>query len=467
MNIDQIIAELERRKDEAKMDFFKPYAKQRDFIRAQADHRQTLMLAANRVGKTHTAAHILAFHLTGLYPGWWDGKRFKAAQDWWVVGKSSETTRQILQAALLGPVGNFGTGAVPKHRLDFESLTDAKKAATGISSFRVLHETGKWSTVELKSAEQGRQAFEGTARSIWLDEDCPEDIYTECLLRTMTGDNILMMTFTPLKGPTPVVMSFIGDDIYAEGTTGLGKHVTRMTWEDAHVKNGGHLTQEAIDEMTASTPAFQREARSKGIPALGSGTIFPISEDDFAIDPFEIPKHWKKAYGFDVGRNTAAIWIAEDPDSKQLYTYAEYFSSADLPSTHSGNIQLRGKWIKGAIDGAARGRSATDGENLFKMYEDLGLNIVNADKAVEAGLYDMLELLMNGRLKVFKTCAGLLQEMRMYRRDEKGNIVKKDDHRMDAWRYAIHTRDKVLQTELDTKPKKAVPYYSGRSTFAG
>lgn len=451
ISLDALMAELDRRQTERVIDNFFPddvrhlYKKHLDFFKAGADHRQRLVMAANRVGKTVMAGVELTYHLTGDYPEWWEGKRFTTCNHWWVVGKSSETTQQILQNTLLGQVGDFGTGLVPKDRLDFDSLTEAKKSSTPVRSFRVRHNNGTYSTVEFKSAEQGRQAFEGTAKSIWIDEECPYDVYTECLLRTMTGDNILMMTFTPLKGLSEVVMSFLEEnDIMSEGETGVSKYVVRASWDDAP-----HLDEKAKKELEASIPPFQRDARMRGIPQLGAGAIFPVSESEYVIAPFEIPKHWPRAYGFDVGRNTAAVWIALDRDAGVIYTYTDHFQVEGAPSSHAQAIHARGKWLRGAIDTAARGRSATDGENLFQMYRDLDLNIQNADKAVEAGLYEMLELLTSGRLKVFSTCTGLLEEVRLYRRDEKGNIVKKNDHRMDAWRYAIFTRDKILKTEAE------------------
>ena len=446
-----LLAEIERRERGRKISTFFPdetreqYKKHLEFFREGASHKQRLVLAANRIGKTVMAAYELTCHLTGEYPDWWEGKRFSTCNHWWVVGKSSETVRQILQLELLGPVGSFGTGFVPMDRLDFESLADAKKSSTGVSSFRVKHVNGTYSTVEFKSAEQGRQAFEGTAKSIWIDEECPYDIYTECLLRTMTGDNILMMTFTPLKGLSEVVLSFLeSGDIMSAGETGVSKYVVRATWDDAP-----HLSEEAKRVMLESIPPFQRDARTKGVPQLGSGAIFPVAESEIVVQPFEIPKHWPRAYGFDVGRNTAAVWITLDRESQVLYAYADWFQAEGQPSSHSTSIQSRGKWIRGAIDTAARGRSQTDGENLFQIYTELGLRIQNADKAVESGLLEMLELFTQGRLKIFSTCTGLLEEMRLYRRDEKGNIVKKNDHRMDAFRYAVFTRDRILWTEAE------------------
>lgn len=447
---------IERKQKGRKIDTFftdetrGQYKKHLEFFKAGAENRQRLLLAANRIGKTVAAGYELVLHLTGEYPEWWEGKRFTTCNHWWVVGKSSETVRQILQNELLGQVGSFGTGLVPMDRLDFESLADAKKSSTPVTSFRVRHKNGTFSTVEFKSAEQGRQAFEGTAKSLWIDEECPFDIYTECLLRTMTGDNILMMTFTPLKGLSEVVLSFLdGGDIMSAGQTGLSKYVVRATWDDAP-----HLSEKIKQELLDSIPPFQRDARTKGVPQLGSGAIFPVPETEIVVQPFEIPKHWPRAYGFDVGRNTAAVWITMDRESQVIYVYADWFQSEGQPSSHSTSIQARGKWIRGAIDTAARGRSQTDGENLFQIYTNLGLRIQNADKAVESGLLEMLELFTQGRLKIFSTCTGLLEEFRLYRRDEKGQIVKKNDHRMDAFRYAVFTRDRILQTEAEYEAKQ-------------
>ncbi|MCW5977738.1 MAG: hypothetical protein KIT09_06655 [Bryobacteraceae bacterium] len=66
-------------------------------------------------------------------------------------------------------------------------------------------------------------------------------------------------------------------------------------------------------------------------------------------------------------------------------------------------IQARGKWIRGAIDPACRGRSQVDGRQLWQMYTDQGLKLQTADNAVEAGIYRVWERLSAGRLKVLKS----------------------------------------------------------------
>ncbi len=74
----------------------------------------------------------------------------------------------------------------------------------------VRHRGGGWSTLGMKSYQQGRGSFEGTEQHvIWLDEEPPMDVYGECLIRTMTTHGIIMLTFTPLEGMSQVVLHFM------------------------------------------------------------------------------------------------------------------------------------------------------------------------------------------------------------------------------------------------------------------
>jgi len=52
-------------------------------------------MAANRVGKTMSGAAELAYHLTGLYPDWWQGRKFAEPIRAWCGGESNETTRDV------------------------------------------------------------------------------------------------------------------------------------------------------------------------------------------------------------------------------------------------------------------------------------------------------------------------------------------------------------------------------------
>lgn len=213
----------------------------------------------------------------------------------------------------------------------------------------------------------------------------------------------------------------------------MTRAVFTATWDDVP-----HLTALQKSELLASIPPYQRDARSKGIPQLGSGAIYPVSEEDLIEDPFEIPPYWRRGYALDVGWNrTAAIWGAHDLDADCLHLYAEYYVGQAEPAVHAAAIKAKGGWMQGVVDPASRGRSQVDGERLFDVYRDLGLLLTPADNAVEAGLFEVWQMMSTGRLKVARTLQNWLSEFRLYRRDERGKIVKERDHLMDASRYLV------------------------------
>jgi phage terminase large subunit-like protein len=420
------------------------YPKHLKFFDAGNKYKLRLLMAGNRVGKTLASGFEIACHVTGNYPDWWAGKKFEHANNWWVCGVDSKVILSTLQPLFLGPVGNFGTGLIPYDNLDFDTLKDAKKADTPISMFRIKHKSGGMSSIEFKSYESGRESFQSYAGNIWLDEEPPLPIYSECLMRTM-GDYIMMITFTPLKGPTDTILNFLDGKQYFEGEIGDGKHVTMATWDDVP-----HISEEDKKVLLAATPPWLREARSKGIPQMGSGAIYQVPLSDIQVKRFEIPKHWKRYAGMDVGNKTACIWFAIDPSTNTHYGYHEYYREGELPSVHVQSIAGPGKWIPIAIDHAAHGRSQIDGKNLFDMYEELGLKLHNADKSVETGLYTCWELLSTGKVKIFDDLKRFAEEYQMYRKDEKGRVVKDKDHIMDSFRYAMMTGRDLAKNEMES-----------------
>lgn len=437
----QLLQERERRASTRKVLSYYPdegplrrelYPKHQSFFAAGLSHRQRLMLAANRVGKTESVGlYELTLHLTGQYPAWWTGRRFTRPIKAWAAGDTHKTVREILQAKLLGPVGAWGTGVLPGDSI--ERMSRGAGVADSIDSVYVKHAAGGTSVVTFKSYDQRRESFQGTEQDvILLDEEPPMDIYTECLLRTMTNDGMLMLTFTPLMGMSEVVLAFLPGGKLEDQASG-SKFVVMATWDDVP-----HLNDAVKKELWESIPPFQRDARSKGVPQLGAGAIYPVPESDIVVADFELPEHWPRVYGMDVGWNrTAAIWAAIDHETSTTYLYSEHYRGQAEPVVHAEAIKGRGEWVPGTIDPASRGRGQRDGEQLLQQYVDLGLRLDMAVNAREAGLYAVWQRLSAGKLKVFKSLGNWLSEFRLYRRDEKGQVVKENDHLMDATRYLV------------------------------
>lgn len=459
-----LIQEKEKRKLYNKIKSYYPdtgplrrelYPKHLKFFELGLTKEERLVLAANRVGKTEgMGGYETTLHLTGDYPKWWTGRRFKKPIDAWAAGDTNQTVKEIIQEKLLGKMTDIGSGLIPKHLI----LNTTRKVGVSdaIETIYVKHKSGGISQITLKSYDQKRHAFQGTKKDlIWLDEEPPLDIYTECLLRTTdteagANNGIMILTFTPLKGMSETVMSFMPAGKEVDDPKSA-KTVITATWDDVP-----HLSQEAKDKLWASIPPFQRDARSKGVPQLGSGAIYPVPESDFVVDDFQIPAHWPRVYGMDVGWNrTAAPWAAIDRDNDTVYLYAEHYRGQAEPSIHAESIKAKGAWIPGVIDPAARGRNQKDGLQLLQDYIDLGLDLEIAFNGVESGIYEVWQRLSTGRLKVFKSMSNWLYEFRLYRRDEKGRIVKENDHIMDATRYLIMSgleRAKVKPAEKKENP---------------
>lgn len=196
------------------------YQKSLAFMDGGRIHRERLYLAANRIGKTQTAAYEIAAHMTGLYPKWWTGKRYTKPIRGWGAGDTMLSTRDVVQVAMLGPIDAVDTGEwggmLPAH-LVTHTTRKSGGVAKCIDQVWVRHVTGGLSALEFKSYDQGRRAFQGTAQElIWVDEEPPQDVYTECLTRTMTTSGLIIATFTPLQGLTPFIKQYLETAVMAD-----------------------------------------------------------------------------------------------------------------------------------------------------------------------------------------------------------------------------------------------------------
>ena len=425
------------------------YAKHMAFMAAGASHRQRLFMAGNRVGKTEGAGGFeLALHLTGRYPDWWQGRRFDRPVIAWGAGDTRETTRDILQKKVIGEKAKLAEGLALVHPTLIKH-TAAGFITDSFSNVKVRHVSGGLSTLFFKSFDQGREAFQGTEVDvILLDEEPPLAVYIECLTRTMTNEGLVMLTFTPLRGMSETVNSFFPDCDIHEGVIS-GRHVTMAGWDDAP-----HLTEQAKEEMLATYPPFMRLARSRGLPQMGVGVIYPVDPENYVTTPHELPDHWKRAFAMDVGWNcTAALWGAWDDDGK-LTVYAEHYARQATPLENSHGITGRGPWIPGVIDPASGGANQKDGSTLLDEYRTLGLDLTPADNSVEAGIMRVWTLLSTGKLVIFTNCVNLLRELRGYIRDERGRVLKENDHACDALRYLCMSGPGVARVQQAAQARR-------------
>jgi len=418
-------------------------------------------MAGNQLGKTWSAGFETSMHLTGRYPDGWDGRTYSKAVAGWAAGVTSEVTRDSVQRVLCGRINAIGTGAIPKDAIKEKSM---KRGVADAIDTMVI----KWggggdvqageSILGFKSYDQGREKFQAeTLDFVWLDEEPDADIYSESLTRTNATGGMVYMTFTPLKGMSEVVKRFLIDKM-------PGTHVTTMTIDDAE-----HYTPEQRAAIIASYPAHERDARTKGIPTLGSGRIFPVAEESIKVEPFEIPRHWVQICGIDFGWDhpSAAVRIAWDRDNDVIYVTSVHRQKEQTPIMFAATVKPWGDWLPWAWPHDGLQHDKGSGKPLRDQYAAQGLNMLK-DKAthppepgeeegtggngVEAGLLDMLDRMQSGRLKVFSNLNDWFEEFRLYHRED-GKVVKIDDDLMSATRYAIMMK-RFATVKQESQPLK-------------
>jgi phage terminase large subunit-like protein len=414
-------------------------------------------MAGNQLGKTIAGGFEAAIHATGEYPDWWTGRRFNKPTAGWASGVTNESTRDNPQRILLGRALQHGTGAIPR-RCILETRP-APGVPEAVDSIKVRHATGGISTISFKSYEKGREKWQGeTLDWVWFDEEPPPDIYTEGLTRTNATGGIAWLTFTPLLGMSEVVRRFLME-------SSLDRSITTMTIDDAE-----HYTPEERERIVASYPEHEREARAKGVPTLGSGRIFPVSEESIRVDPFEIPAHWAQIGGLDFGWDHpfAAVRLAWDRDADIMYVTSAYRSRQETPPLHAAALRPWGDWLPWAWPHDGLQHDKGSGDQLAEQYRSQGLKMLperatfdDGTNGVEAGITDMLTRMQTGRWKVFRHLADWFEEFRLYHRKD-GKIVKEADDLMAASRYAL-----MMKRHAETEPAANVEQFRSRRRASG
>lgn len=238
----------------------------------------------------------------------------------------------------------------------------------------------------------------------------------------------------------------------------MSKALINVTWD-----NAPHLSESAKSELLGSYRPHEIQARTKGIPVLGSGAIYPIDDAMISVPPFLIPSHYKRLSAIDIGiKNPACAWLAYNDETDSGVIYDSW--KGDGVSVYSNGqfadiIKSRGAWIPVAwphdgrieqADEKSDGADNSAGITKATMLRDRGCNMLpehaqHADTnvgeetkkaltSVNGGIDAMYDALIEGRLKVFSHLADWFSEKSFYHRKD-GRIVKKRDHLMDASRY--------------------------------
>jgi phage terminase large subunit-like protein len=482
----QTLSAAEVRRKFRRMDFLDTtfwYSTQLEFFKAGASGvHQRLIYGGNQTGKTLSCAFEVACHLTGLYPSWWTGKRFNKPIRCWVVGESVTLVRDSLQRQLCGAI-DFGTGTIPLH-------TFAKKpimvpgGSNAIDTAFVTHETdGKvdgTSSVSFRSFEMRREKLQSeTVDLIHVDERPDESIYSELLARTSATDGHLIVSYTPVGegGAAGITYKFLSE-------SSPDRAVFRIRSDEAK-----HISEERRAELAESYSDAERETRLEGTPQLGAGPVFPIEllpAITKHVDPNKLPFYNRWLVGIDFGYRGgfAAVLISWQPDTADVTVVDSFQMQQANALYHTQRIfsMCRNLRIPVAYPHDAGVHDKGSGVTLAAQYKAHGLNMLprhatnhgTTNFTVEPGISEMKELMTLGKLTIGSHNTELLEQLRLYHRDENFKIVKERDHMVDALRYAIMMKRSGKVLDECEGVGGTVPLYgaqrraaSGRTQIAG
>lgn len=460
--LEQTLVALTEHKKYNALDFVELYPKQREFIAMGATKQERMLFAGNQMGKSFCGAVETTYHLTGLYPPWWNGRTFDHPVRFWIAGVSTTSNRDIAQTLLCGEPGiteAFGTGLIPRHLFADKPTLARGSAGDAYDTIAVYHHTNGVrdgiSTGQFKSYDQGREKFQGrTLHGVWWDEEPKMDVYTEGNARWTATGGMSYMTFTPLQGMSNVVLRFLRESDERRGFLTLG------------FKDALHMTPEKLADALAKYPAHEHDARMNGAPLLGSGRIFIGEESKISFQVgMMIPDHWPKLWGIDFGitHPFAAVLVAWDRDLDIIYVTHTYRASDRLPLVHSEALRAvcAEAPVAWPFDGEKREENRT-GE-LAPMYKKFDLKMLHKHAqwpkggfSTEAAVLEMQQRFQKaggpGGLRIREDLGDFWEEYRMYHRKD-GLIVKVRDDLISALHKALMMKRYARVVQMGYVPR--------------
>ena len=453
------------------------YEWQKKAISYTSDKKVTGVICGNQMGKSEVVCAVIACHLTGVYPDWWDGHRFSKAPNVWIAGPDGRHNREVLQKRLFGTDNKrlkkeIGTGMIPRDTIDMTSLVSVR--GNDIESGKVKHISGGWSEFSFRAYTQGREAAQGApVNFIAVDEQPGGEWWKEALTRTRATKGHVILSFTPLKNAAtsgnlmdnllalPPAGDSPTDTFGAKWLNDERWAMVRASWFDAaHIlENDPNAIEEAKREYT-----HDYQARVFGIPVIGSGRIYTSPTDMITYDPdkTKLNNEWKSLIGVDFGWTdndpSAMVQLSWDETNDIIYITDEFKGHTPTDKTFARQVHFLDPYLP--VVWPRDGNTASDwkggGTIAEKLRNEFAVNLhrtpfhnpVGKDgqknNHLDPGFQEINDRMRTNRLKISIGCRELIGEIENYGYglDNNGVTTGKpakysNDHLCDAMRYAV------------------------------
>lgn len=194
-----------------------------------------------------------------------------------------------------------------------------------------------------------------------------------------------------------------------------------------------------------------------------------FSEAIHVIEPFEVPKYWKRANGLDYGfRTISAIPYGAQDFEGNIYIYDLFYETQQTPDLLAEGIKRHGDSIITAIDTNTKNPDH-NGKTLFQELLKRRCRIIEASKNKDRNIAVTNMLFKQKKLFITRNCVKLIWELQNYKwkdmpmaadTDAKEEVRKKDDHAIDALFYLIaYLEDLKSFDPIEEEKKKLTMAY--------
>ncbi len=437
-NILEIEAEQRRRREQDMLSRYNTgeVVHEKQIAFHKCPKRNRWVFGGNRSGKTECGAVEAVYIARGVHPYRENRKNVFG----WVVSPTSQVQRDVAQRKILYYLR-------PDQIADIVMSSGRKDNPTAgvIDQIFVKNALGGTSVIGFKSCDQGRERFQGSSLDfVWFDEEPPQDIYEECVMRVADRKGDIFGTMTPLKG-----LTFIYDDIYLNRKCDPEVWYEFMEWAD-----NPFLPQEEAERLTAAFDEASLQSRRYGRFGAREGLVYPEFDDTLhVIEPFPIPEAWQDTISIDPGLKNplSAHWYAVDYDGN-VYVVAEHYKAGEDVDYHARAIlemceklnwkhDGRGR-VQALIDPAAGQRTLASRRSVSELFYERGVLVdAKVNKDVFAGVAQVKSYLnqksSSPNLYIFSNCTNMIREFKTYFWGSGDSPRKVDDHAMDELRYYL------------------------------
>jgi phage terminase large subunit-like protein len=435
---------------------YKPHPSQEKFHKSTA--KEKLYIGGNRSGKTVAAIAEAVMRATGEHP--------------YRTDVSLPPTRgRLVFVDIEEGIKKIGIPELQRW-MPLKYLKNGSWEDSYDKQSRTLYLTNG-SFIELMSYEQNVEKFAGTSRHyVGFDEEPPEDIFNECLMRLVDTDGDFWISMTPL-----IEMTWVKDRIYDPWTTGNDSIFVL----EVNTEENPHVLISALDRITRGLTEEERAARRAGTFITHTGLVYAgsfstkmydeggnIVPDILGPSFQSYTKGWGHFVCMDHGFANPTVFLFCCFDGEgNIIVYDEYYQTRRIVKENAWGYlqQLEALGVQPVYcvgDPSIQNTSPITRTSIQTEYGEHGVPIALGNNDVRAGIVRVQNRFAQRKLFISERCRETLKEISNYRwdryssskmenrRNKKEVPLKKNDHCMDALRYGVMSRP-ALEGEEETK----------------